>query len=40
MSDEPDPAAEGTPRAWRNFYGRRFGKTMRPSQKVYLSEDL
>lgn len=24
----------------RNFYGRRFGKTLRPSQKTYLSEDL
>ena len=25
---------------WRNFYGRRAGKTMRTSQKIYLSEDL
>lgn len=25
---------------WRNFYGRRHGKTLRPSQKTYLSEDL
>ncbi len=25
---------------WRNFYGRRHGKTLRPSQKSYLSEDL
>ena len=25
---------------WRNFYGRRHGKTLRPSQKIYLSEDL
>ena len=25
---------------WRNFYGRRMGKTMRQSQKSYLSEDL
>ncbi|MDP4033345.1 MAG: tRNA (guanosine(46)-N7)-methyltransferase TrmB, partial [Pseudorhodobacter sp.] len=24
----------------RNFYGRRFGKTLRSSQKTYLSEDL
>jgi tRNA (guanine-N7-)-methyltransferase len=24
----------------RNFYGRIHGKTLRPSQKVYLSEDL
>jgi tRNA (guanine-N7-)-methyltransferase len=28
------------PAEWRNFYGRRFGKTLRPSQKTYLSEDL
>lgn len=25
---------------WRNFYGRRHGKTLRPSQKGYLAEDL
>ena len=25
---------------WRNFYGRRRGKTLRDSQKVYLHEDL
>ena len=25
---------------WRNFYGRRFGKTLRPNQKDYLAEDL
>ncbi|HEX9858598.1 MAG TPA: tRNA (guanosine(46)-N7)-methyltransferase TrmB, partial [Paracoccaceae bacterium] len=25
---------------WRNFYGRRHGKTLRNSQKTYLSEDL
>lgn len=24
----------------RNFYGRRHGKTLRQSQKGYLSEDL
>lgn len=29
---------EQTPR--RNFYGRRHGKTLRPSQRGYLSEDL
>ncbi len=50
MCDEPPiPDAEGQPAAesaaaarpaWRNFYGRRSGKTMRPSQKTYLSEDL
>lgn len=43
MSDDDAPeslrgAADGP--AWRNFYGRRSGKTLRPSQKVYLSEDL
>ncbi len=25
---------------WRNFYGRRHGKTLRPSQQTYLEEDL
>ena len=25
---------------WRNFYGRRHGKTLRPSQLEYLDEDL
>lgn len=25
---------------WRNFYGRRNGKTLRPSQRGYLNEDL
>ena len=34
-SDVPDDAPE-----WRNFYGRRFGKTLRPNQKIYLSQDL
>jgi tRNA (guanine-N7-)-methyltransferase len=33
---DPDAAAP----EWRNFYGRKAGKTMRQSQKVYLSEDL
>jgi len=32
------PAEPSTAR--RNFYGRIHGKTLRPSQKVYLSEDL
>ncbi|MCV2868763.1 tRNA (guanine(46)-N(7))-methyltransferase TrmB [Defluviimonas sp. WL0002] len=31
---------ENTQTEWRNFYGRRHGKTLRPSQKTYLSEDL
>lgn len=34
MTEDPQ-----TP-AWRNFYGRRSGKTLRASQKTYLSEDL
>ena len=25
---------------WRNFYGRRHGKTLRSSQREYLSSDL
>ena len=25
---------------WRNFYGRRHGKTLKPSQQRYLAEDL
>ncbi|MRX50580.1 tRNA (guanosine(46)-N7)-methyltransferase TrmB [Paracoccus sp. S-4012] len=29
-----------TARPHRNFYGRRHGKTLRPSQKGYLAEDL
>jgi tRNA (guanine-N7-)-methyltransferase len=37
MSDET-PTEAKTER--RNFYGRIHGKTLRPSQKVYLSEDL
>lgn len=31
----PDDAPE-----WRNFYGRRFGKTLRTAQKTYLRQDL
>ena len=38
MSDPTEPAVPAA--EWRNFYGRRFGKTLRPSQKTYLSEDL
>ncbi len=29
---------DGAP--WRNFYGRRKGKGLRPSQETYLDEDL
>lgn len=32
---QDDPQTE-----WRNFYGRRHGKTLRDSQRVHLSEDL
>ncbi len=35
-----DPNDADHPPEWRNFYGRRFGKTLRPNQKTYLSEDL
>ena len=35
MTEERRPQPE-----WRNFYGRIRGKTMRASQKTYLSEDL
>ena len=36
MTDDRRP--EGAP--WRNFYGRRRGKKLRPSQEGYLSEGL
>ncbi len=32
MTDDPD--------TWRNFYGRRHGKTLRDSHRTYLGEDL
>ena len=32
--------AHPTGAPWRNFYGRRHGKTLRPSQRDYLDEDL
>ena len=35
MSEKKPPNAP-----WRNFYGRRKGKGLRPSQETYLSEDL
>lgn len=34
---EQDPSARPQ---WRNFYGRRSGKTLRQSQRGYLDEDL
>lgn len=39
MSDTSRPAFDPNPPR-RNFYGRRHGKTLRQSQKGYLSEDL
>lgn len=36
MSDPKSPS--GAP--WRNFYGRRHGKSLRDSQRTYLDEDL
>ncbi|SNX71659.1 tRNA (guanine-N(7)-)-methyltransferase [Cereibacter ovatus] len=39
MSDET-PAEVPSAIGWRNFYGRRSGKTLRPAQRAYLSEDL
>ena len=35
----PEPMVGDAPE-WRNFYGRRFGKTLRPNQKSYLAHDL
>ena len=34
------PKNSPTAAPWRNFYGRRHGKTLRPSQQTYLEEDL
>lgn len=36
MTDQPEPDAETR----RNFYGRRHGKALKPSQRRYLDEDL
>jgi len=36
MADNERP--EGAP--WRNFYGRRHGKTLKPAQRDYLDQDL
>lgn len=35
-----EPQDHPSPGAWRNFYGRIHGKTMRASQKSYLEQDL
>ena len=37
--DQPPHDGSQSPQH-RNFYGRRHGKTLRPSQKAYLAEDL
>jgi tRNA (guanine-N7-)-methyltransferase len=38
MTSKDNSAEAGRPQ--RNFYGRSHGKTLRPSQKGYLAEDL
>lgn len=40
MSDTPKSSTFDPNPPRRNFYGRRHGKTLRQSQKGYLSEDL
>ncbi len=44
MSEDGDTDKDRTDKnrtgAWRNFYGRRVGKTLRARQKTYLAEDL
>lgn len=40
MTSDDDRPAGAPPGEWRNFYGRRHGKTLRPSQKGYLEQDL
>jgi tRNA (guanine-N7-)-methyltransferase len=34
------PSCPPPRKPWRNFYGRRHGKTLRDSQREYLDEDL
>ena len=34
------PTGPPAKQPWRNFYGRRHGKTLRDSQRAYLDEDL
>ena len=40
--ENPGPMENKHPKGapWRNFYGRRHGKTLRPSQLEYLEQDL
>ncbi len=35
-----DPDISDSPQDWRNFYGRRHGKTLRPRQRAALDHDL
>jgi tRNA (guanine-N7-)-methyltransferase len=39
-NDTPSNPKTGPKTGRRNFYGRVHGKTLRPSQKAYLAEDL
>lgn len=38
--DPPDQTADRPDREWRNFYGRRHGKSLRPRQRAHLASDL
>ncbi|MCC5974619.1 MAG: tRNA (guanosine(46)-N7)-methyltransferase TrmB [Rubellimicrobium sp.] len=39
--DDPAGPNEDRPeRSWRNFYGRRHGKALRPRQRAHLASDL
>jgi len=41
MSETDSTSPRPTPRReWRNFYGRRHGKTLRDNHRAYLEEDL
>ena len=40
MTGGGDNEGGGGAEGWRNFYGRRSGKTLKPRQRAYLAEDL
>jgi len=40
MSTDKAPGKSHSGAPWRNFYGRRHGKTLRNSQREYLESDL
>ena len=40
MADRERPRTGPSGAPWRNFYGRRHGKTLRDSQRAYLDQDL